>query len=42
MRKLINRKIAEQNGICALCEERFTEYGEIVPDHISPRGMGGA
>lgn len=42
MRKLMNRKIAAQNGICALCKGRFTDYGDIVPDHISPRGMGGA
>jgi hypothetical protein len=38
----MDRKIAAQNGICALCKERFTDYGDIVPDHISPRGMGGA
>lgn len=42
MRKLLDRKIAEQNGLCALCKERFTEYGDMVPDHIHPRGMGGA
>lgn len=22
--------------------ENFTDYGDVVPDHISPRGMGGA
>ncbi len=42
MRKLVDRKIAAQNGICALCNEKFTDYYDIVPDHISPRGMGGA
>jgi hypothetical protein len=42
MRKLMDRKITAQNGICALCKERFTDYGDIVPDHISPKGMGGA
>jgi hypothetical protein len=42
MRKLIDRKIAVQNGECATCKERFTDYGDIVPVHISPRGMGGA
>ncbi len=36
MRKLLDRKIATQNGFCALCKERFTNYGDIVPDHISP------
>jgi hypothetical protein len=42
MRKLMDKKIAAQNGICALCKEGFADYGDIVPDHISPRGMGGA
>lgn len=42
MKKLLNRKIAEQNGICAICEEPFTDYNDVVPDHIEPKGMGGA
>lgn len=42
MRKLMTRKIREQKGICAICEEPFTDYNDIVPDHICPRGMGGA
>jgi len=42
MRNLMDRKIVSQNGICPLCNERFSNYGDIVPDHISPRGMGGA
>ena len=42
MRKLLDRKIATQHGKCALCNEVFTDYGDIVPDHIHPRGMGGA
>jgi hypothetical protein len=42
MRKLLNRKIAEQDGKCAICHESFTDYSEIVPDHIEPKGMGGA
>ena len=42
MRKLLDRKIATQRGKCALCDEAFTDYGDIVPDHIHPRGMGGA
>ena len=41
MRKLLDRKIAAQRGKCALCNEQFTDYGDIVPDHIHPRGMGG-
>ena len=42
MRKLLKRKIVEQNGICALCHEEFTDYNDVVPDHKSPKGMGGA
>ena len=42
MRKLLNRKIADQNRQCAICELAFTHYNDIVPDHIDPRGMGGS
>jgi hypothetical protein len=42
MRKLLDRKIAAQRGKCPLCNEAFTDYGDIVPDHTQPRGMGGA
>ncbi len=31
MRKLLNRKIVEQNGICPICQEEFSDYGDIVP-----------
>jgi hypothetical protein len=42
MKKLMNRKIAEQGGKCALCHESFTDYSDIVPEHRNPKGMGGA
>ena len=42
MRKLRDRKIVAQNSECAICNEKFTDYTDIVPDHIYPRGMGGA
>jgi len=42
MRKLLNRKIREQAGICAICQEEFTDYNDVVPDHRNPKGMGGA
>jgi hypothetical protein len=42
MRKLLNRKIVEQNRQCAICEVAFTSYSDVVPDHVDPRGMGGA
>jgi len=31
MRKLMNRKVREQGGICAICHEDFTDYSDIVP-----------
>ena len=31
MRKLLNRKIRRQGGICAICREEFTDYNDIVP-----------
>jgi hypothetical protein len=42
MRKLLNRKVRQQAGICAICHEEFTHYNDIVPDHKNPKGMGGA
>jgi hypothetical protein len=42
MRKVLNRKIAEQDRKCAICLEEFTDYNDIVPDHRDPKGMGGA
>jgi len=41
MRKLLNRKIRQQGGICAICHEEFTDFNDIVPDHKNPKGMGG-
>jgi hypothetical protein len=42
MRRLLNRKVVQQNSECALCRVKFANYNDIVPDHINPRGMGGA
>lgn len=42
MRKLLARKVVSQRGKCGICGTEFTDYGDIVPYHISPRGMGGA
>jgi len=41
MRKVLNRKIVEQDRKCGICHEEFTDYGDIVPDHKDPKGMGG-
>ena len=37
MRKLSNRKIAEQDRKCAICHEEFTDPSDIVPDHTGKR-----
>jgi hypothetical protein len=42
MRKVLNRKIRQQAGTCAIYYEEFTDYNDIVPDHKNPKGMGGA
>lgn len=42
MRRLLNKKIVEQNRICPLCQREFYDYQDIVPDHIEPRGMNAA
>jgi hypothetical protein len=42
MKKLLKRKIVEQDGICAICDEPLTDYSDVVPDHKEPKGMGGA
>jgi hypothetical protein len=42
MRKVLLRKIDEQDGICALCHKPFETLIGIVPDHIKPKGMNGA
>lgn len=31
MRKLLNRKIVEQDRKCAICHEEFTDYNDMVP-----------
>src|SRR3984885_5541718 len=42
MWKLLNPKIRQQAGTCAICHEELTDYNDIVPDHRNPKGMGGA
>ena len=40
MRKLLKRKVAEQNRICAICQHEFTDYHDVVPDHKNPNRDG--
>jgi hypothetical protein len=35
-------KLSRQDIICPIGQEEFTDYNDIVPDHIEPKGMGGA
>jgi hypothetical protein len=39
MRKLLNRKIIDQDRKCAICHEEFTDYNDVVPDQGS-QGYG--
>ncbi len=42
MRRLLARKIVEQDMKCGICRELFTDCTDIVPDHRVPKGMGSA
>ena len=42
MRKLLLKKIEEQGGRCADCGDEFITLQGIDPDHIKPKGLGGA
>jgi 5-methylcytosine-specific restriction endonuclease McrA len=41
MRKVLNKKILEQDGRCGICAEPMTDYRDVTPDHILPKGMNG-
>jgi hypothetical protein len=36
-RKLLNRKIAEQDRKCPICHEEFTDYDDIALGHRDPK-----
>src|SRR5579864_9300099 len=36
MKKLLKRKIAEQGKKCGICGDPFTDFKDVVPDHIDP------
>ena len=42
MKRLLSRKVVEQNRKCGICGRPFRDFRNIVPDHILPKGMGGA
>lgn len=41
-RKVIARKLRENGNTCGICTHPITDYRDVVPDHIEPKGMGGA
>jgi HNH endonuclease len=41
IRKVLLKKLADQEGRCALCNEEFVSLIGIVADHIKPKGMQG-
>jgi len=40
--KVILRKLRDNGGTCGICGEPITDMGDVVPDHVEPKGMGGA
>ena len=40
MRALLDQKIIKQNAICAICNTEMTDYRNVAPDHIEPKGIG--
>lgn len=42
MKRLLPRKVVESERTCGICGRPFTDFRDIVPDHIRPKGMGGA
>lgn len=42
MEKVLIRKVEEQQGLCSICVKELTDMNDVVPDHKSPKGMGGA
>lgn len=42
MRRLLKRKVEEQENICGICDKPFMDARDIVPDHKEPKSFGGA
>lgn len=42
LEKVILRKLRENGGLCGICGDPITDMSDVVPDHIEPKGMGGA
>lgn len=42
LKKLTLRKVAEQQGLCCVCNEPFIDMDEVTTEHLNSRGAGGA
>ena len=42
MRPLLAKKVLDQGNLCGICSEAFLDARDVVPDHIEPKGSGGA
>lgn len=42
MARLLIKKVEEQHGCCYLCGKEFEDMYDVVPEHKSPKGLGGA
>lgn len=42
MRKVLDRKIEDQNQMCGICGFALEDYNDVAPDHKEPKGLGGA
>ena len=42
MRKVLLKKVEEQNGCCSLCGKPFESLMGIVAEHTKPKGIGGS
>lgn len=41
-RKVIMRKLDANGHTCGICDKPIEDMRDVVPDHIEPKGMGGA
>ena len=42
LERVLLMKIRDQKGLCKICDEELKDIRDVVPDHISPKGMGGS
>ena len=41
MRRLVDQKIREQQGLCGICGKELTDYRDVVGAHKQSKKMGG-